>query len=411
MKGILLSRIPGTIVAALLELSAFVFLFSGQAAFTGTDEARTFSLVLFGLFPVTTVVIALVKNSHRIVQFLLVKGLVVFWGTLPEASFLPSRWLVYAALVAEACTVLPVRWKAPLSVGFAAELISVQHLIPGMTDEPVPALVTAVVVFCLAIPGFLLHWIQHIGARLELLADRNDKLHASVLQLTSANTEFLEQANTASEESAVHERHRITRDLHDVVGQTLTNIIMMMDAALHRSAHEPEETVKLLRWIRKQAQTGLQETRGVLYELRALRPARIRGLRSLKVLVETFSRLSRIKTRVEWGNLPWTFDPSQETAVYHLVQESLSNAFRHGAASRIDLHFQVDRGILHIMVRDNGKGGPDSSLGLGQRGMEERLARWGGSVTFQSEPYGYVVTAALPLQEAGHEFVSNLDRR
>ena len=90
----------------------------------------------------------------------------------------------------------------------------------------------------------------------------------------------------------------VTGDIRDETRQTLTNIIMMMDAALHRSVHEPEETAKLLRWIRKQAQTGLQETRSILYELRALKPARIRGLKSLKALVETFGRLSRIKTKV-----------------------------------------------------------------------------------------------------------------
>src|SRR5262249_50677078 len=162
---------------------------------------------------------------------------------------------------------------------------------------------------------------------------------------------------------------------------------------------EPEETVKLLKWIRKQAQTGLEETRGVLYELRVLRPGSLRGLKALKKLVETFGRLSRIKTRVEWGNLPWTFDPEQEKAVYHLVQGSLSNAFRHGLATRIDVHFQLDAGVLHVMIRDNGRGGPDGASGLGQRGMEERLAGWGGAVSFRSEPFGYVVTAMLPLKE------------
>jgi signal transduction histidine kinase len=122
-------------------------------------------------------------------------------------------------------------------------------------------------------------------------------------------------------------------------------------------------------------------------------------LKALKKLVETFGRLSRIRTRVEWGNLPWTFDPEQEKAVYHLVQGSLSNAFRHGLATRIDVHFQLDDGVLDIMIRDNGRGGPDGALGLGQRGMEERLARWNGVVSFHSEPFGYVVTATLPLKE------------
>ena len=410
------SVMPGTVVAVVLGFTAWFFLMARHDAFRGSEGAWPFYVVAFLLFPAMALVVAVVQDSHWVLWLLLLEAMVAFWGTLPEANFLPSRWLVYAALVSQACTTLPRQWKAPVSSVFLAELLLVQHGIPGMTEEAIPPATTAVILVCLILPGFLLDWIQHTGARLEVLADRNDRLHASVLQLTGANTEFLEQANTASEESAVLERHRITRDLHDVVGQTLTNIIMMMDAALHRSVHEPEETVKLLRWIRKQAQTGLQETRGILYELRAVRPARIRGLKAFKALVETFSRLSRIKTKVEWGNLPWTFDPAQETAVYHLVQESLSNAFRHGSASQIDLHFHVDRGVLHIMVRDNGKGGPDAALGLGQRGMEERLARWGGSVSFQSEPYGYVVTAALPFVENDTKEVptaslENSDRR
>jgi len=207
------------------------------------------------------------------------------------------------------------------------------------------------------------------------------------------------------------ERHRITRDLHDVVGQTLTNIIMMMDASLHRKVHEPEETVKLLKWIRKQAQTGLEETRSVLYELRAFKPTRLRGLKALKKLIDTFSRLSGIQTEVEWGNLPWTFDPDQENAVYHLVQASLSNAFRHGSATKIDLHFLIDRGMLQVMIRDNGKGGADSALGIGQKGMEERLSRWGGTVTFRSEAFGYIVSASLPFQEDGNGSIQDSDRR
>jgi signal transduction histidine kinase len=384
-------------VAVLLEVSAFLYLVLRPQNFTGSLGTWFFCLAGLGVLPVATVVTSLISSRDWPLRILLMKGLIVFWATLPETAFLPVRWMLFCALVTGACTFLSGWSKGLVSAAFLAELLLVQNVLSGMTAVPPDAGTTVLVLGLISIPGILVHVAQSASARLEFLEDRNDKLHASVLQLTSANTEFLEQANMATEESAVLERHRITRELHDVVGQTLTNIIMMMDAALHRKADDPEETVKLLRWIRKQAQTGLEETRAVLYELRALKPTALRGLKALKKLVETFSRLSRIKTKVEWGNLPWTFDPAQETAVYYLVQGSLSNAFRHGLATRIDLHFQVDREVLHIMVRDNGRGGPDGSLGLGQRGMEERLAPWHGTVTFRSEPYGYTVIAALPL--------------
>jgi len=386
-------------VAALLEVSAWFFLQAHAERFTGPLGTWTPTLVVWALFPLLSAVSLVVTNRHGALWLLLLKGMVVFWASVPDSALLPARWLVFAALIALACTVLPARWKAPTAAAFLCELVLLDHVVPGMTAEK-PGLVDSLVaVLCLTLPGFLLARIQKSRSRLEILEARNDALHASVLQLTSANTEFLEHANTAGEESAVLERHRITRDLHDVVGQTLTNIIMMMDASLHRKVHEPEETVKLLKWIRKQAQEGLEETRGVLYELRALKPGRLRGLKAFKKLIDTFSRLSRIATKVQWGNLPWTFDPDQENAVYHLIQASLSNAFRHGSATRIDLQFQVDDALLRVMIRDNGKGGPDSALGIGQRGMEERLARWGGTVTFRNEPFGYVVQASLPLLE------------
>jgi signal transduction histidine kinase len=384
-------------VAVLLEVSAFLYLVLRPEDFTGSLGTWSFCLVSLGVLPLATVATALIHSPDWSLRILLMKGLIVFWATLPETAFFPVRWMLFCALVTGACTFLSGWSKGLVSAAILAELLLVQNVLSGMTAEPPDVGTTILVLVLISIPGVLVHAAQSASARLELLEDRNDKLHASVLQLTSVNTEFLEQANTATEESAVLERHRITRELHDVVGQTLTNIIMMMDAALHRKADDPEETVKLLRWIRKQAQTGLEETRAVLYELRALKPTALRGLKALKKLVETFSRLSRIKTKVEWGNLPWTFDPAQETAVYYLVQGSLSNAFRHGLATRIDLHFQVDRGVLNIMVRDNGRGGPDASSGLGQSGMAERLALWHGTVTFRSEPYGYAVIAALPL--------------
>lgn len=399
MKILRSSFVPGITVAALLEVAGWLYLFTHASFYTGSPSTWNATLVVWALFPLTTLASLWLKDRHWALRLILLKALLLFWSSVGDGPLLPGRWLVFAALVAQACTVLPRRWKLAMSTLIVVELVLIEHLFPDMTKGAPDAVTSFLVIGLVVLPGILLSWVQRTRAELEVLNAKNDELHTAVLQLTSANTEFLEQANTASEESAQEERHRITRDLHDVVGQTLTNLIMMMDATLHRKVHEPEETVKLLKWIRKQAQTGLEETRAVLYELRALRPGRLRGLQALKKLIETFSRLSGIQTRVEWHNLPWTFDPDQEDAVYHLVQASLSNAFRHGSATEIDLHFGVDRGQLTVMVRDNGKGGPDSALGIGQRGMEERLARWGGKVSFRSEPFGYVVRAELPLKE------------
>jgi signal transduction histidine kinase len=383
-----------------LEAGALVFYLIRSPLVAGGPATAAFLAGAVALILAATLAAALLGKTGWPLRLLLAQGLILFWSTTGETVLLPIRWILHSALAAEASLVLPL-WGASLAWGIVGtELVLVTHLIPGMTfGTPDPA-ETAVIVLLVVGVGMVSYRLKALEVELMAERERNDHLHASVIQLTSANTEFLEQANSAGEASAIEERHRITRDLHDVVGQTLTNIIMMMDASLHRQTDDPDEIAKLFRWVRKQAQTGLEETRRVLYELRAVKPPALRGVKALKKLIDTFARLSRIKPQVSWGNLPWTFDPDQETAVHHLLQSSLSNAFRHGSATQVDIHFQVEEGILHIMIRDNGSGGSVASFGIGQRGMSERLAPWGGTVTFRSEPFGYIVLATLPLKEA-----------
>jgi signal transduction histidine kinase len=395
------SRFPRSFSIPLaLEAGALVFYLVRSPLLAGGPATAAFLAGAITLILATTVVAAFLDGTGWPLRLLLLQGLVLFWATTGETVLLPVRWLLHGALVAEASLLLPLWGSALAFVVIGIELILVTHVIPGMTFGTPDPVETATILTILTGLGLATHRLKYLESQLQAERDRNDNLHASVLQLTSANTEFLEQANSAGEVSAIEERHRITRDLHDVVGQTLTNIIMMMDASLHRQTEDPDEIAKLFRWVRKQAQTGLEETRRVLYELRAVRPPALRGVKALKKLIDTFAQLSRIKPRVNWGNLPWTFDPDQETAVHHLVQSSLSNAFRHGSATEVDIHFHVEEGILNIMIRDDGNGGPTSSWGIGQRGMAERLAPWGGTVTFRSEPFGYVVLATLPLKEA-----------
>jgi signal transduction histidine kinase len=366
----------------------------------GGAATAAFLAGAIALILAATVAAAFLEGTGWPLRLLLAQGLVLFWATTGETVLLPIRWILHAALAAEAGLILPL-WGAAFAWGMVGmELVLVTHIIPGMTFGTPDPMETAAIVVVVVSVGLLAFRLRAIEDELAAERERNDHLHASVIQLTSANTEFLEQANSAGEASAIEERHRITRDLHDVVGQTLTNIIMMMDASLHRQTDDPDEIAKLFRWVRKQAQTGLEETRRVLYELRAVKPPALRGVKALKKLIDTFARLSRIKPQVSWGNLPWTFDPDQETVVHHLLQSSLSNAFRHGSATQVDIHFQVEEGVLNIMIRDNGSGGAVASFGIGQRGMAERLAPWGGTVTFRSEPFGYIVLATLPLKEA-----------
>ncbi len=226
-----------------------------------------------------------------------------------------------------------------------------------------------------------------------------ETLNSAVIQLTHANTGFLKYASDVKQKTTIEERKRITRELHDIVGQTFTNIISMMDAVIRRPIDNVNELKKLHQWIRDHAQSGLQRTRFVLYQLRSLGSYEITGVKAIYNLIETFRKATQVRVNVEWGNIPWEFSHEINIAVYYIIQEAMINALRHGKATEINIYFWENDGILHIVIQDNGRGSVQAKKGIGQQGMEERVANLGGGISFENTQLGYKVLVWIPTRK------------
>jgi signal transduction histidine kinase len=250
--------------------------------------------------------------------------------------------------------------------------------------------------FAIAVSGL----IRFILDALERERKSSETLNSAVQQLTDANTSFLNYASQVKQKSTIDERKRITRDLHDVVGQVFTNVISMMDAVLKHPIKNEEERRKLHQWVRDHSQKGLKETRAVLYRLRSIEDRSVEGIQAVQNLISTFSRATRVGVRVEWGNLPWKLESSVDATLYRIVQESMINSFRHGKATQIGIFFWVGGSRVSLRVDDNGRGSSNHKMGIGQMGMRERVEALGGSITFQNTAEGYSVFAAIPDRSA-----------
>jgi signal transduction histidine kinase len=102
------------------------------------------------------------------------------------------------------------------------------------------------------------------------------------------------------------------------------------------------------------------------------------------------------------GNLPNSLDHELSLALYRTVQEALTNAVRHGKASRVRVIFWVEGEELRLTITDNGKGAFEVVKGIGLAGMEERLGALGGSVQVGQAPEGgFSLTAQVPLKAVG----------
>jgi signal transduction histidine kinase len=188
-------------------------------------------------------------------------------------------------------------------------------------------------------------------------------------------------------------RRRIERDLHDGAQQRLVSLALQLRAA---QAAAPPEAAGLARQVGDVA-AGLA---GALEELReiahGLHPA-ILAEGGLRPALKALARRSAVPVRLDVqvaGRLP---EPA-EIAAYYAVSEALTNTIKHAHASAADVEVTVPDGVLHVKVRDDGRGGAAFGPGSGLIGLKDRIEAAGGRITLHSPPgAGTTVQIALPL--------------
>ena len=225
-----------------------------------------------------------------------------------------------------------------------------------------------------------------------------DKLKAMVVDLARTNLQYLDYATEATKSGIEEERLRITRDIHDIVGYTLTNNIAMMEAATDMMRRNPLGIPALLKAARENAQEGLQQIRAALYFLRDQREPAPKGIRALVLLCGFFQKATHIEVDFNAGNARGEYATAIDSAVYHLIQEALLNAFRHGKAPLVRVSLWESESELLVTVGDDGVGATVFKEGIGLRGMRERLEALSGELRVIACPGRFTVNARIPIQ-------------
>jgi signal transduction histidine kinase len=225
---------------------------------------------------------------------------------------------------------------------------------------------------------------------------------ANLDSLAELNLNLQGYARTVDEESSERERHRISREIHDISGYIFTNLIALMDAAGSMPRDDHAGLTDVLITARKTAQEGLRETRLALRRLRneQLRDSNVP--RAIFKIVSIFRKITGLEVTLSLGNLPNSLNHELSLALYRTVQEALTNAVRHGKASQVRVIFWVEGEELLLTITDNGKGAFEIVKGIGLAGMEERLGALGGSVHVGQAPEGgFSLAVQVPLKAAG----------
>jgi two-component system sensor histidine kinase UhpB len=184
------------------------------------------------------------------------------------------------------------------------------------------------------------------------------------------------------------ERRRLARDLHDEVNQALTAILLRLQAL---SEEAPEPLAPQIAALKTLVNQAMEE---LLRLARQLRPASLDDLGLIAAIegqLARFSEQTGIQTALHSEGTPEAITEDQQTVIYRVVQEALSNTAQHSAATYVDFELRVfpSHGV-ELRVRDNGKGfdavNQAEGGGIGLSGMAERARLVGGELTVTSSP-------------------------
>ncbi|MBB3227474.1 signal transduction histidine kinase [Luteibacter sp. Sphag1AF] len=305
------------------------------------------------------------------------------------ASALAVGWLslsgLAALLLVIVATITP--WLVSVPIGIVWMLLAHAALIPifGATLQWLPGWgMAALMQSCLYCSFSTLSFITSAVASQQAEEREEQRRLNSELRATRA---------LLAESTRIAERMRIARDLHDLVGHHLTALTLNLEVASHLTNEAAGSHVRKAQSTAKQL---LADVREVVSELR--QDDAIDLTQALRSLMEGVPGLKVILS------LPPRFgveDPRRAQMLLRCVQEILTNTVRHSGASHLWLTFRhtgPDELCMH--ARDDGRGAGHFRPGNGLTGMRERLAEFGGTVDFSSDPAGgFSLTARLPLGE------------
>ena len=202
------------------------------------------------------------------------------------------------------------------------------------------------------------------------------------------------------------ERVRISRDIHDELGQQLTGLKIELNGIAKRVPPELRPLAKRVGSVLALVDETIESVRKLARSLRPALTDQLELAAALELQIREFRRRTGLRCRLALPPAMPQLDNNRATALFRVFQEMLTNVARHAKATRVDAWLTIDKGSIVLCVQDNGRGfGTIATAGpgaLGLLGMRERLRSFGGQVTIEGAvPKGTRVTATMPIDASG----------
>lgn len=203
-------------------------------------------------------------------------------------------------------------------------------------------------------------------------------------ELALAHEEVRALATTA-------ERERISRDLHDLLGHTLTLVAVKAELAARLVSRDAEAAEREMQSVATAAREALAEVRVAVVGMK--------GASLAFELDKARQALAAANVEVDISTLPSDGHPGVEAVLAMALREAVTNVIRHAGASRCEIRLEPSATALTLSIVDDGAGGRLVE-GSGLKGMRARLAAIGGALDIKSDKRGTRLVATAPLEAA-----------
>lgn len=224
----------------------------------------------------------------------------------------------------------------------------------------------------------------------------NERMTQELIMVHQVNHELENYAAVSEKIAEDKERKRLAREIHDTLGHALTGIAAGVDACIAMIDINPEATKKQLMVISKVVRQGIVDVRNSLNKLRpgALEQHGFKG--AIENMIEEFTSVSDLTISLDYRLDKVDFENTKEDILFRVIQESVTNAVRHGDATHIDISLYIEDNSLYLKIQDNGQGCEEIHYGFGLKQMKERLGMINGKVAYDGH-HGFLTIVTIPL--------------
>ncbi|WP_458788213.1 sensor histidine kinase [Vallitalea sediminicola] len=214
--------------------------------------------------------------------------------------------------------------------------------------------------------------------------EEKSKIDNIYKELLRAHYKLKDYAEKIKELTTIEERNRIARDLHDTLGHDMTGLIMQLEMTSSMIDKDVDAAKGLMEDSKVTARNSLKKVRKIVETFKD--ESKIYSdIGAINELVDDFSNKTGVNIKFEVKGDKVALSPDVYITLYRIVQESMTNAVRHGEATQIKIIIIYEKNVIRFSITDNGVGCDNVCEGYGLKGMRERVGLLGGFIDYRNE--------------------------